>query len=131
STNAIDAQHYREWAEEVRRYDPDAARELLAEAGYPNGFSGIKLYLYTRPGAAFTPQVGQIVAADWAKIGVNAEIVMTDYGSYRPHYVNADINDPYNAGDATVYNIDVRFDAQGVLDTYFNYGGGSVQLLNE
>ncbi len=50
------------------------AKELLAEAGYPNGFT---INLYTRPseryGITFVT-VAQILQADWAAIGVKAVI---------------------------------------------------------
>ncbi|MFT4306068.1 MAG: ABC transporter substrate-binding protein [Microbacterium sp.] len=54
-------------------YDPDKAEELLAEAGYPDGFSFDLV--------AFNLQLGvtdaaQALASEWAKIGVTANIVI-------------------------------------------------------
>jgi peptide/nickel transport system substrate-binding protein len=127
----INVPHFAPWADQNKTYDIDGAKRLLAEAGYPDGFSGLKMHAFTRPGAAFLPQLAQIVVSEWDKIGVKAEIVPTDYGSYREHWHLAKIDDTYNAADATIYATAPRFDALGALNTYFRYDHGSVQLLKD
>ena len=56
----------------VWSYDPDKARELLSEAGYPDGFSLTAEILLQS--ATFSAPVYQQVAADLARIGVDVEI---------------------------------------------------------
>ncbi|MDY4032055.1 MAG: ABC transporter substrate-binding protein [Pyramidobacter sp.] len=51
-------------------YNPEKAKQLLAEAGYPNGFD-IELHLLPE---ALYQQMGEIVQAYWAAVGVNARI---------------------------------------------------------
>ena len=51
-------------------YDPAGARKLLAEAGYPNGFSTVLYANNTDP----NPRIAQAIQADLAKIGVRAEL---------------------------------------------------------
>ncbi|MDA1302378.1 MAG: ABC transporter substrate-binding protein [Proteobacteria bacterium] len=61
-----------DWPEEVRegyRYDPRAARQLLTEAGYPDGF---KFTYDAIPGADI--DLMQLYKHYWAQIGVEAEI---------------------------------------------------------
>ena len=53
-------------------YDPDKAKAMLAEAGYPNGFSFSADILLNS--ASFAPQVYQQVAADLARIGVTLSL---------------------------------------------------------
>ena len=51
-------------------YDPEAARALLAEAGYPDGFDTV-LYAYN---VSPNDRIAQAIQADLAEIGVNAEL---------------------------------------------------------
>jgi dipeptide transport system substrate-binding protein len=64
-------------------YDPDAARALLKEAGYPDGFS---TDLWAIPVVrAYMPngkRAGELIQADWAKIGVTAKITTFEWGEY-------------------------------------------------
>jgi peptide/nickel transport system substrate-binding protein len=54
------------------RYDPAAARKLLAEAGYPNGFA---IMLGTPNGRYINDlKIAQAVAAMWSRIGVKTEV---------------------------------------------------------
>jgi ABC-type transport system substrate-binding protein len=51
-------------------YDPAGARKLLAEAGYPSGFSTVLYANNTDP----NPRIAQAIQADLARIGVKAEL---------------------------------------------------------
>jgi len=59
-------------------FDPAAAKKLLAEAGYPNGFD-IEITTFT--GSA--TQIAEAVAGQWHAIGVNAKIDPEAVISYR------------------------------------------------
>ena len=64
-------------------YSPGRAKELLADAGYPNGF---KTNLWVMPVSRGyypdPPKVGEAIQADLAVVGIDAEIVTYDWGTY-------------------------------------------------
>ncbi|MGF6370411.1 dipeptide transport system substrate-binding protein [Paraburkholderia sp. RAU6.4a] len=64
-------------------YDPAKAKDLLAKAGYPNGFD---ITLWAMPvQRAYNPNarlMAEMIQADWAKIGVKAKIVTYEWGEY-------------------------------------------------
>jgi len=64
-------------------YDPEAAKALLAEAGYADGFStNIWAMPVQRPYNPNARRMAELIQADWAKIGVEAEIVSYEWGEY-------------------------------------------------
>jgi dipeptide transport system substrate-binding protein len=57
-------------------YDPDKARQLLADAGYPNGFTtNIWAMPVQRPYNPDAVEIAKMIKADWAAVGVVATIV--------------------------------------------------------
>ena len=52
-------------------YDPNLAKSLLAQAGYPNGFS---MTIAATPQYGDGVEVAQVIASYWEKIGVRARI---------------------------------------------------------
>lgn len=64
----------------VPPYDPERARELLAEAGYPDGFP-IRMTL-VRGQSSDGPDIGEAVAQDWERIGLTVERVTEDYATW-------------------------------------------------
>lgn len=64
-------------------YDPAKAKALLAEAGYPNGFTtDIWAMPVQRPYNPNARRMAEIIQADWAKVGVKAKIVTYEWGEY-------------------------------------------------
>ena len=61
-----------------RRYDPEKAKKLLAEAGYPDGFS-IKLIIMP---AMVDRDAMVAVQSDLKKVGIEAELEFPDMGGY-------------------------------------------------
>jgi len=65
-------------------YDPEAAKKLLAEAGYPNGFeTDLWAMPVQRPYNPNAKRIAELMQADLAKVGVKAKIVSYEWGEYR------------------------------------------------
>jgi len=60
-------------------FDPDAARELLAEAGFPDGFS---TSIWTNEGNAVRARISELVQANLAAIGIELDIQILEWGTY-------------------------------------------------
>jgi dipeptide transport system substrate-binding protein len=64
-------------------YDPEKAKQLLAEAGYPDGFeTDLWAMPVQRPYNPNARRMAELIQADWAKIGVKAKIVSYEWGEY-------------------------------------------------
>ena len=73
------------WEEEYG-YDPEAARDLLEQAGYPDGFT-LKMYgAHTLPGVPELPDIAEAVSIFWTEIGIDVEIVSLEFSAVRPQY---------------------------------------------
>jgi len=61
-------------------YNPEKARQLLAEAGYPNGF---RVQFYSPSGRYLKDlEVAEAVQAQLAEVGIQAEIVTLEWATY-------------------------------------------------
>jgi dipeptide transport system substrate-binding protein len=65
-------------------YDPAAAKKLLTEAGYPNGFTtDLWAMPVQRPYNPNAKRIAELMQADLVKVGVTAEIKSFEWGEYR------------------------------------------------
>ncbi|WP_297107405.1 ABC transporter substrate-binding protein [uncultured Devosia sp.] len=104
-------------------HDVEAARALLAEAGYADGFSAtLKL-----PPVAYARLSGQIIASQFAEVGISLELVNMEWAQWLEDvFANKDF-------DLTIISHVEPFDI-GIYanpDYYFGYDNPEVQALNE
>jgi len=72
-------------------FDPAAAKKLLSEAGYPNGFTtDLWAMPVQRPYNPNARRIAELMQADLAKIGVTAEIRSFEWGEYRKRLQNGE-----------------------------------------
>ena len=110
--------------DDARPYDPDRARELLAEAGYPDGFS-------LRVGDPGYPVFAQAVQASWAEVGVDLEIIPQESSELVDNWFDGSFDmfaGPWSGRpDPNVTN-DFLYSADS---TFMNYVGYDVPGINE
>ena len=64
-------------------YDPEKAKQMLTDAGYPDGFeTNIWAMPVQRPYNPNARRMAEMIQADWAKVGVKADIVTYEWGEY-------------------------------------------------
>ncbi|MER2118915.1 MAG: ABC transporter substrate-binding protein [Solibacillus sp.] len=66
--------------EELLSFNPEEAKKLLAEAGYPNGFD--TTMIVTNGYGEQLVRVAQWVAEDLRNVGINAKIEVIEYAAY-------------------------------------------------
>ncbi|WP_066268471.1 ABC transporter substrate-binding protein [Hydrogenophaga palleronii] len=110
-------------------YDPDGAKKLLAEAGYPNGFEvamNCPNDRYVNDG-----NICQAVAANLARIGVKINLQAETKGTYFPKILRRDTSlymlgwtpgtyDSHNALNALMRCVDDKGSGQFNLGAYCN-----------
>jgi peptide/nickel transport system substrate-binding protein/glutathione transport system substrate-binding protein len=75
--------------EQIYTYDPERGRELLAEAGYPDGFSTTILSNTT---FAMHQNTAVTVQAGFREIGVDAELTLFDFPTAKERTVQGDFD---------------------------------------
>jgi peptide/nickel transport system substrate-binding protein len=68
-------------------YDPEQAKKLLAEAGYPNGFETEIWYMpVSRPYFPAPQPIAETIATYLADVGIKAKLKTEDWGTYLSDY---------------------------------------------
>ncbi|ACB86200.1 ABC transporter substrate-binding protein [Natranaerobius thermophilus] len=70
-------------------YDPDKAEELLAEAGYEDGFEiELNTFVYSRTYVDNPVQVAEVIASDLRAVGIDAQIITNEWAQHSDLTVN-------------------------------------------
>jgi peptide/nickel transport system substrate-binding protein len=114
----IDNSQWVEWAKTADRYDPERAKELLAEAGFPDGFE-ITVWSTTSSRGPWQPELIEVIAGYWEQIGVRTNIVSSDWEGYVRPAVQTDPQPDEFIGTVTILTsgVDV-YAAQRMGDSY-------------
>jgi ABC-type transport system substrate-binding protein len=74
-------------------FDPDAAKDLLAEAGYPNGFD---IEIFGQSDTRIRQEMAQAVGAMWQQnLGLNVTVQSYEYSVFRPTIVDRSASIPF------------------------------------
>ena len=107
----------------LSEHDPERARELLAEAGYPDGFQTTLVL----PPPSYARRGGEIVAAQLREVGIEAQIQNVEWAQWLESVFGA------NEFDMTIVShtepMDINIYANP--DYYFGYDDAEFQDLME
>ena len=72
-------------------YNPEAAKKMLADAGFPNGFeTDLWAMPVQRPYNPNAKRIAELMQADLVKVGIKAEIKSFEWGEYRKRMQNGE-----------------------------------------
>jgi peptide/nickel transport system substrate-binding protein len=77
-------------------YEPEKAIQMLADAGYPDGFE--ITFKYPAGRYAQDKEAGQAIAAQLAKVGIQTNQEVLEPGTFLDQLVNLELNDLYFGG---------------------------------
>jgi len=110
-------------------YNPEQAKKILAEAGYPQGFD----FIFHSPNGRFLndKEVSEAIVGDLRKVGINASVRAYEFGTYISKLTSHSLYPAYLASWAQPY-----FDAGGTLyptlrtgEPYSNYSNPQLDTL--
>ena len=82
-------------------YDVEKAKQLMTEAGYPDGFEGI-----LDISSDASSRIAQSLQAQWGEIGVTLDINLMEWGAYLDHIARKD-HDMFMLGWSSSYDPEV------------------------
>lgn len=98
----------------ISDYDPEKSKALLAEAGYPDGFS---VTFHLPPVATYARRGGEIIASQLREVGIEAELINVEWAQW--------LEGPFGAKDYDLTIVShtepMDFGAYANPDYYFNY----------
>lgn len=99
-------------------YDPEKAKELLAEAGYPDGFSFRLSFPTSGSGNMLPIPMNEALQADLAKVGIEVKLEPVEWAAMLTDFFVGKITD-----DADAVNISLSYQQEGFWASW--YGTGS------
>ena len=85
--------------QDLFKYNPDKARELLTKAGYPTGFN-CKVVTYNSP--TYTDYLSQLVKM-WADVGITLTLDAKDYATWTTRARTRNYDELFNYYDSAVW----------------------------
>ena len=107
-------------------FDPVKARQLLVDAGYPNGdgFGKVIINTWPSPSMPFLPESALIAANDWEReLNLDVEVVVGDETAVKAAWLAGDL-----AGQLLWRDNQTRVDAAGIATTLYGVPDAALRL---
>lgn len=105
---------------EMYSYDPEKAKKLLAEAGYPNGFETRLSFPTSGSGNMIPIPMNEALQQDLAAVGIKVKLEPVEWASMLTDFFVGKI-----PGGADTINISLSMQQEGFWNTWFGTGSGS------
>jgi peptide/nickel transport system substrate-binding protein len=105
------------WQPPAPVYDPDKAKQLLAEAGYPSGFDAGEYYCDSS-----YANLGEAVVNNLREVGIRAKLRPLERAAFFEGYGNKKLKDIIQSGSGAFGNAATRLDAYIVKGGTYAYG---------
>lgn len=102
-------------AQDLYKYDPEKAKAMLKEAGYPNGF---KANVITSSLTSWNADYLAIIKQMWAKVGVDLNIILVEQGIYVTRWSQRNYDELFFAGMASSGTFRYMVSSQGAGGGY-------------
>ena len=79
----VDVPRWQKWSEDTLVYDPERAKQLLAEAGYPDGFE-VTFWSTNFSGTPYMNDLSQAVTGFWEEVGIQTDLRIIESGIFIP-----------------------------------------------
>jgi peptide/nickel transport system substrate-binding protein len=113
--------------QEVYGYDLPAAKQLMADAGFPEGQDAFDIegFVHVWPGVEEIPQVMAAVGIAWSELGINLTTTEVDFSALRPLYLTRTLKHAFVGTPGwrpTEVNIRVLNLMNGIIHMYEDQG---------
>lgn len=113
----------------IYSYDPEKAKQLLAEAGYAEGFTLKYIVPSSGSGMVAPTQIANVIQSDLSKIGVKVEITTQDWNTYLST-VQAGLSQPSGTYDMAQFSWLGTADDPGAYANFFLQGNSTPEKPN-
>ncbi len=105
------------WTAPLYPYEPAKAKQLLAEAGYANGFDGGEYYADTSYGS-----VGEAIVNYWKTVGIRMQLRPLERAAFFAQYREKKLRNIIQSGTAAFGNAATRIEAFVAAGGVYVYG---------
>ena len=105
-------------------YDPDLAKQLMADAGYPDGegFGTLEVHTWKAGDVPFLPEQAQLIADMWEKnLGIDVEVIVGEAATVRERWFDRQLD-----GKVIIRANETRWDGGSITNAIYTdpEGGG-------